>query len=53
MSVRNVQINNKVELECEDAALLLSSSCSSDKLGVFNVTARKDDKISSDVNIGL
>ena len=49
----NVQISNKVEIEYEDAALPLSPSTLSDRVGVFMVTARNDDRISSDVNIGL
>ena len=49
----NVQMSNKVELEYADGALLLCPGTLSDSDGVFKVTARNDDRISSDVNIGL
>jgi hypothetical protein len=46
-------MSNKVELEYADGALLLCPGTLSDSDGVFKVTARNDDRISSDVNIGL
>ena len=48
-----VQISSKAELEYKDDALLLSPSILSDRVGEFTFTARNDDSISSDVNIGL